>query len=147
MKRMLVNLREPEESRIAVMDDGRLEEIYVERADLPTLSGNVYLGRVVNVEPGIQAAFVDLGLPLKGFLHASDVVPAAVGIPADPTPRPRPRRPKLRASPGPRPPSPLRKGPGRPPAPSACPSRRSSSAATTSWCRSRRRASARRVRP
>jgi ribonuclease E len=75
---MLIDLREQEEKRIAVMNDGRLEEIYVERAGRPTFVGNIYKGRVVNIEPGIQAAFIDIGIPLKGFLHVSDIVPAAL---------------------------------------------------------------------
>ncbi|MHC4779132.1 MAG: Rne/Rng family ribonuclease, partial [Planctomycetota bacterium] len=79
MKRMLVDSREPEESRIAVMENGRLEEIHIERAGRPTYVGNIYKGRVVNIEQGIQAAFVDIGMPLKGFLHASDIVPGATG--------------------------------------------------------------------
>ncbi len=78
MKRMLVNLQESDECRIAVMDNGRLEEVYVERAGRPTLGGNIYKGRVVNIEPSIQAAFVDIGHQLKGFLHVSDVVEGAL---------------------------------------------------------------------
>lgn len=78
MKRMLVDLREPAESRVAVMNGGALEEIYIERAGRPTLVGNVYKGKVVNIEPGIQAAFVEIGQQIKGFLHASDVARPAL---------------------------------------------------------------------
>jgi ribonuclease E len=80
---MLVDQREPEESRVAVMENGRLEEIYVERAGRPTLVGNIYKGKVVNTEQGIQAAFVEIGHPLKGFLHVSDVVPRALRGPGE----------------------------------------------------------------
>jgi ribonuclease E len=72
---MLVNVAESEECRVAVIDGGRLEELYVERASLGSIVGNVYKGRVVNLEAGIQAAFVDLGTGRNGFLHISDLHP------------------------------------------------------------------------
>jgi ribonuclease E len=72
-KEMLVNVLQPEESRIAVVEDGVLEELYVERSSLENYVGNIYKGRVVNIEPSIQAAFVDFGVGRNGFLHVSDV--------------------------------------------------------------------------
>lgn len=72
-KEMLVNVLQPEESRIAVVEDGVLEELYVERNSLESYVGNIYKGRVVNIEPSIQAAFVDFGVGRNGFLHVSDV--------------------------------------------------------------------------
>ncbi len=72
---MLVNISEGEESRVAVVEDGSLEELYIERASLASHVGNIYKGKVVNVEPGIQAAFVDFGLNKNGFLHVSDLHP------------------------------------------------------------------------
>jgi ribonuclease E len=72
---MLVNVAESEECRVAVIDGGRLEELYVERASLGSIVGNVYKGKVVNLEAGIQAAFVDLGTGRNGFLHISDLHP------------------------------------------------------------------------
>ncbi len=72
-KEMLVNVLQPEESRIAIVEDGILEELYVERTSLENHVGNIYRGRVVNVEPSIQAAFVDFGVGRNGFLHVSDV--------------------------------------------------------------------------
>ncbi len=72
-KEMLVNVLQPEESRIAVVEDGVLEELYVERSSLESYVGNIYKGRVVNIEPSIQAAFVDFGVGRNGFLHVSDV--------------------------------------------------------------------------
>ncbi|MDR4497232.1 MAG: Rne/Rng family ribonuclease [Candidatus Scalindua sp.] len=72
-KKMLVNVVEPEESRIAILEDGVLEELYIERISREQIAGNIYKGRVVNIEPSIEAAFVDIGLSKNGFLHASDV--------------------------------------------------------------------------
>ena len=59
-KEMLINVLQPEESRIAIVEDGVLEELYVERSSAENYVGNVYKGRVVNIEASIQAAFVDL---------------------------------------------------------------------------------------
>src|SRR5690606_28458388 len=72
---MLVNVYQPEESRIAIVEDGVLEELYVERNSQESFVGNIYKGRVVNIEPSIQAAFVDFGVGRNGFLHISDVEP------------------------------------------------------------------------
>ncbi|MBP90790.1 MAG: ribonuclease E [Planctomycetaceae bacterium] len=74
-KEMLINVSQPEECRIAIMEDGLLEELYIERASADNLVGNIYKGRVVNLEPSIQAAFVDFGVGRNGFLHISDVEP------------------------------------------------------------------------
>src|SRR3972149_6367166 len=74
-KSMLINAREAAESRIAIMEDGRLQEISIERACDTRLLGNIYKGRVINVEPSFQAAFVDFGERINGFLHVSDVMP------------------------------------------------------------------------
>jgi ribonuclease E len=78
-KKILISSGEPDECRIAVLEDGVLEEYCTERAGGRGLMGNVYVGRVVNVEPGIQAAFVDLGGDRNGFLHASDCTPETRG--------------------------------------------------------------------
>src|SRR6188508_972638 len=72
-KIMLINILQPEECRIAIVEDGVLEELYVERNSLENYVGNIYKGRVVNIEPSIQAAFVDFGVGRNGFLHVSDV--------------------------------------------------------------------------
>ena len=74
-REMLVNVQEGEESRVAVIDNGSLDELYMERASLISHVGNIYKGRIVNIEPSIQAAFVDFGLGKNGFLHISDVHP------------------------------------------------------------------------
>lgn len=74
-KKMLINVLEPEEIRIAVLDDGRLEELYIERASQTPLVGNIYKARVINVEKSLNAAFVDFGGVRNGFLHFTDVAP------------------------------------------------------------------------
>ena len=70
---MLINVAQPEESRIAIVEDGQLEELYVERSSQDNYVGNIYKGKIVNLEPSIQAAFVDFGVGRNGFLHISDV--------------------------------------------------------------------------
>ena len=72
-KRMLINVVEPEESRIAILEDGILEELYIERFSREQIAGNIYKGRIVNIEPSIEAAFVNIGISRNGFLHVSDV--------------------------------------------------------------------------
>lgn len=72
---MLINVAEGEECRIAILHQNRLEELFIERASAESHVGNIYKGRVTNVEPSIQAAFVDFGLPKNGFLHISDLQP------------------------------------------------------------------------
>src|SRR5271156_927518 len=75
-KEMLINVLQPEEIRIAIVEDGQLEELYVERTSRESYVGNIYKGRIVNIEPSIQAAFVDFGVGRNGFLHVSDVEPS-----------------------------------------------------------------------
>jgi ribonuclease E len=74
-KEMLINVLQPEECRIAILEEGLLEELYVERTSHESYVGNIYKGRIVNIEPSIQAAFVDFGVGRNGFLHVSDVEP------------------------------------------------------------------------
>ena len=68
---MLINVAQPEESRIAIVEDGVLEELYIERTSQDNYVGNIYKGVVVNLEPSIQAAFVDFGVGRNGFLPPS----------------------------------------------------------------------------
>lgn len=75
VREMIINVSGGDECRIAVLNDGRLEELFIERGSTESHVGNIYKGRVVNVEPSIQAVFVDFGLPKHGFLHISDVQP------------------------------------------------------------------------
>jgi ribonuclease E len=74
-KEMIINVAQREECRIAILESGRLEEIYMERASAESHVYNIYKGIVTNVEPSIQAAFVDFGLGKNGFLHISDLHP------------------------------------------------------------------------
>lgn len=71
-REILINVR-PYEKRIAILEDGRLSEVFYERPDSARLVGDVYKGVVNAVLPGLQAAFVDLGLEKAGFLHVEDV--------------------------------------------------------------------------
>ena len=70
------------ETRVALIEDGILGELYVERKRDRSPVGNIYLGRVTRVLPGMQAAFVDVGLDRAAFLHVEDLLPAS-----DPTAR------------------------------------------------------------
>ena len=74
VRKILINAIEPQEIRIGILEDGRLDQLYYERAAEKKYLGNIYKGRVVNVEPSIQAAFVDVGIGRNGFLHVSDVL-------------------------------------------------------------------------
>jgi ribonuclease G len=67
----------PQESRVAIMENARLMEIHIERARERGIVGSIYKGRVTRVLPGMQAAFVDIGLPKAAFLPGSDHYPAA----------------------------------------------------------------------
>ncbi|MBU6237906.1 MAG: Rne/Rng family ribonuclease [Planctomycetes bacterium] len=74
-KEMLINVSQTEECRIALLEDGTLEELYTERTSQNNWVGNIYKGKIVNIEPSIQAAFVDFGVGRNGFLHISDIEP------------------------------------------------------------------------
>jgi ribonuclease G len=71
---LLVNIT-PSETRVAYIDGGILQEIHIEREAKRGIVGNIYKGRVSRVLPGMQAAFVDIGLDKAAFLHASDIMP------------------------------------------------------------------------
>jgi ribonuclease G len=79
MKEVLINSTSLE-VRAAIVEDGELVEFMVERAQTRRLVGDVYLGRVNAILPGIQAAFVDIGYDKAGFLHAGDLVPDTEGL-------------------------------------------------------------------
>ena len=74
MSREIVINATPHESRIAVLDEGQVVELWVERARHRTIVGNIYKGRVTKVLPGMQSAFVNLGLERDAFLYVSDVI-------------------------------------------------------------------------
>ena len=78
-KQMLINFTPDEECRIAITENGQLEEFYQERPSAESHVNNIYKGRVTNVEPSIQAAFIDFGLERNGFLHISDLHPMYFG--------------------------------------------------------------------
>jgi len=63
----------PSETRVALTEQGLLQEIYIERNNKRGPVGNIYIGKVVRVMPGMQAAFVDVGLEKAGFIHAADI--------------------------------------------------------------------------
>ena len=70
---ILINVT-PRETRVALVENGMLQEVHVERASRRGYVGNIYKGRVSRVMPGMQAAFVEIGLERAAFLHASDIV-------------------------------------------------------------------------
>ncbi len=69
---ILINVT-PRETRVAMVENGVLQEVFIERASRLGLVGNIYKGKVQRVLPGMQAAFVDIGLERTAFLHASDI--------------------------------------------------------------------------
>ncbi|MBI5468395.1 MAG: Rne/Rng family ribonuclease [Deltaproteobacteria bacterium] len=69
---ILVNVN-PFESRVAIVEQGRLSEFYVERLKDRVITGNIYKGRVVRVLPGMQSAFIDIGIQRTAFIHVSDI--------------------------------------------------------------------------
>jgi ribonuclease G len=71
---LLVNVT-PSETRVALVENGLLQEVHVERQAKRGIVGNIYKGKISRVLPGMQAAFVDIGMDKAAFLHASDIVP------------------------------------------------------------------------
>jgi len=87
---ILINVT-PRETRVAVVENGMLQELHIERTSRRGVVGNIYKGRVQRVMPGMQAAFVEIGLDRAAFLHASDIfkpplAPAGEGEEAPPAP-------------------------------------------------------------
>ncbi len=78
---ILINVT-PREARVAVVENGMLQEVRIERSGRRGYVGNIYCGRIKRVMPGMQAAFVDIGLERSAFLHAADMAHPAPG--ADP---------------------------------------------------------------
>ena len=79
MQDILINWA-PQETRVAIVENGAVQELHIERALERGLVGNIYMGRVARVLPGMQSAFVDIGLERAAFLHVADV--HAAGAPA-----------------------------------------------------------------
>lgn len=71
-KEILINIT-PQETRVAILENGMLHDLYIERSRSRGLVGNVYKGKVARVLPGMEAAFVEIGLEKAAFLHVSDV--------------------------------------------------------------------------
>ena len=69
---ILINFT-PQETRVAVIYQGAVQELHIERTANRGLVGNIYLGRVVRVLPGMQSAFIDVGLERTAFLHVADI--------------------------------------------------------------------------
>ncbi len=78
MFREIVINADPNETRIAVLEDASLVELFVERADDRRLVGDIYKGKVNAVLPGIQAAFIEIGMPKTAFLHSSDMLESMI---------------------------------------------------------------------
>jgi ribonuclease G len=74
LKREILINGSQRETRVAILEDDRLVELLVDRPDHRRTVGDIYLGRVEAVLPGIQAAFVDIGQEKSAFLHASDLL-------------------------------------------------------------------------
>lgn len=73
MKRILIDVH-PSSTKVCIVKDGLLEEFWVERKNINKLVGNIYKGKVMNVLPGMQAAFVNIGLERNAFLYAGDIL-------------------------------------------------------------------------
>ena len=73
----------PQETRVAVVETGALQEMHVERSLERGLVGNVYIGKVARVLPGMQSAFIDIGLERAAFLHVADLMSSVAARHAD----------------------------------------------------------------
>jgi ribonuclease E len=77
-RKLLINAQRPEEVRVAIVNEGVLDQYEVSTTETGLYRGNIYRGTVANVQPSLDAAFVDFGVDKHGLLRAEDVVPAAV---------------------------------------------------------------------
>ncbi len=73
MQDILINWS-PQETRVAVVENGAVQELHVERTLERGRVGNIYLGKVTRVLPGMQSAFIDIGFERAAFLHVADLV-------------------------------------------------------------------------
>lgn len=80
MNREILISLEANEKRVVILEDNRLEELYIDRADQKRMFGNIYKGRVKTVVPGIGAAFVDLGTKKDGFLYVADALRTPIDL-------------------------------------------------------------------
>ena len=88
-RRMLINARSSSELRIAIANDSILEDLKIDIAERGLTRGNIYYGKIANIEPSLNAAFIDYGAPKHGFLAIQDVVPDAYYQAASKTQRPK----------------------------------------------------------
>src|SRR5438045_1464493 len=93
--KLIINV-EKLERRVALLENGRLEEYNVERNSTRNIVGSVYKGKVRNIEMGLKAMFVDIGFEKNAFLHFWDAIPAALDSSVEEIDRPHDRRPKKR---------------------------------------------------
>lgn len=82
--KLLINTDEPEECRIVLLEDGKVESFHVETVSRIQTKGNIYKGRITAVEPNLQAAFVDIGAEKNGFLAFSEIHPEYYCKPVEP---------------------------------------------------------------
>ena len=83
MERQILISQDANEKQVAILEDGRLEEFYIERGDSKKLFGNIYEGVVKTVIPGIDAAFVDIGTGKDGFLYVGDALRSPLDLDAE----------------------------------------------------------------
>src|SRR4030043_1658244 len=79
-KKLIINAEASEECRIALVEDGKLEAFHIETSGHEVTRGNIYKGKVVSIEPSLQAAFVDYGGEKNGFLSLSEIHPEYYGV-------------------------------------------------------------------
>ena len=72
-KQIVINVAE-HETRVALLEDGSIAELFIERGDGSDIAGNIYKGKVHRVLPGMQAAFVDIGMKQAAFIYVDDVI-------------------------------------------------------------------------
>ncbi|CAH2030515.1 Rne/Rng family ribonuclease [Trichlorobacter ammonificans] len=94
-RKMLINVMHPEEARVAIVQDGRLMELNIEISGKEQTKGNIYKGVVLRVEPGLQAAFVDIGQKKPGFIQMGDLHPDSWQWREDIPEGERKRRPRI----------------------------------------------------
>ena len=78
-EQFLINFT-PQETRVALLQQGVVQELHIERSNGRGIVGNVYLGRVVRVLPGMQSAFIEIGLERTAFLHVADIWSERPGV-------------------------------------------------------------------
>lgn len=83
VKRDILISHDANEKQVAILEEGRLEEFYIERGDAERLFGNIYKGKVKTVIPGMGAAFVDLGTKKDGFLYVTDALKSPLDLEAE----------------------------------------------------------------